>query len=96
MKVKFLFAWYDFWVGLFWDAKKHRLYVFPLPMLGFYVTIYGKRCWVLRKRGLYYRPNAQGYTSCFGEAGRFTYEEAKKHEYLYDEPVTMHHVAAYL
>ncbi len=36
---RFIFAWYDFWVGLFWDAKKRRLYVFPVPMLGFYVQL---------------------------------------------------------
>ncbi len=37
----------------------------------------------LKKRGLWYRPNAKGYTSCECNAGRFTREEAKKHEYLH-------------
>lgn len=34
VSIKLIFAWYDFWVGLFWDAKKRRLYVFPVPMIG--------------------------------------------------------------
>jgi len=34
MKIKLIFAWYDLWVGFFWDSKKKWLYVFPIPMFG--------------------------------------------------------------
>lgn len=37
MRIKFLFAWYDLWVGLFIDRSKRRVYVLPLPMIGFYI-----------------------------------------------------------
>lgn len=97
MNIKFIFAWYDFWVGLFWDAKKHTLYIFPVPMLGVRIRIWGRRCYVVRKRGYFYRDKAQGYTDRVIEAGRYTYAEAKKHEYLRgDEQVTMHHVCKFL
>lgn len=34
MKVKPIFAWYDMWIGAFWDGGKRRLYLFPVPCIG--------------------------------------------------------------
>lgn len=29
MRIKPIFAWYDLWVGAFYDRAKRRLYIFP-------------------------------------------------------------------
>ena len=34
MRVRPIFAWYDLWVGAYWDRAGRRLYVLPLPCLG--------------------------------------------------------------
>lgn len=34
MRIKLIIAWYDFWIGLFFDRQKKRLYIFPLPCIG--------------------------------------------------------------
>lgn len=39
MKIQFLFAWYDIWVGLFWDKRKRLLYILPIPMCGVVIKI---------------------------------------------------------
>jgi hypothetical protein len=37
--VKPIFAWYDLWVGFFYDKKKKWLYFFPVPMFGIIIKI---------------------------------------------------------
>ena len=32
MKISFFLAWYDFWIGWYYDQKKQCLYISPLPM----------------------------------------------------------------
>ena len=34
MTIRPIFAWYDIWIGAYWDRARRRLYLFPVPMLG--------------------------------------------------------------
>ena len=43
MKFKPIFAWYDFWIGLFYDKNKNKLYVFPIPMFGIVIEFKEKK-----------------------------------------------------
>lgn len=38
MTIRPLFAWYDFWVGAFWDRKARKLYILPVPMVGVVIS----------------------------------------------------------
>lgn len=37
-KIKLLFAWYDIWIGVYWDKKSKRLYILPIPMFGIVIS----------------------------------------------------------
>jgi hypothetical protein len=34
MSIKPIIAWYDLWIGFYWNREKRRLYVLPLPCIG--------------------------------------------------------------
>lgn len=38
-RVSFLFAWYDPWIGAYWDRQKRRLYILPLPCIGIVINL---------------------------------------------------------
>ena len=35
VRIRPLFAWYDFWDGVFIDTRKRRAYILPLACIGF-------------------------------------------------------------
>lgn len=42
MKIRPLFAWYDFWVGAYWNQEQRKLFILPLPMLGIVIEFGSK------------------------------------------------------
>lgn len=39
MRVKAFWAWYDFWVGVYYDRDKRHIYICPLPMVVFQLIL---------------------------------------------------------
>ena len=42
MKIEFIFAWFDFWIGVFYDKKKRWIYLFLIPMCGVFIKLKNK------------------------------------------------------
>lgn len=39
MKIRPIFAWYDFWVGVYWSRNDRTLYVLPIPCFGLKIAL---------------------------------------------------------
>ncbi|HUU54525.1 MAG TPA: hypothetical protein VMY87_06350 [Armatimonadota bacterium] len=33
-RVRIVLAWFDIWIGAYWNREKRRLYLFPIPCVG--------------------------------------------------------------
>ena len=38
VKIRPLLAWYDLWIGAYWDRQARKLYILPLPCIGIVVS----------------------------------------------------------
>lgn len=36
--IKLIIAWYDLWIGAFWDRQKRKLYIFLIPCIGLVIS----------------------------------------------------------
>lgn len=43
MTIRPIFAWYDLWIGAFWDRSARKLYILPLPCIGMVVAFDSNR-----------------------------------------------------
>lgn len=41
-KIEFIFAWYDMWIGMYWDRDRRWLYVLPFFCIGFVIKFDNK------------------------------------------------------
>ena len=59
-RIRFMFAWYDFWIGAYFDRAKETLYIFPIPMLGVRIDLRPRAAWICTTCGFTFR-----FRSCF-------------------------------
>lgn len=53
MKIQLIFAWYDLWIGLFWNKDKNWLYILPFPTIGIILKFPQRRYLLMSKYGNY-------------------------------------------
>jgi hypothetical protein len=39
MKISIVIAWYDLWIGAYYDRKTRSLYVLPIPCIGVKISL---------------------------------------------------------
>jgi|JI9StandDraft_1071089.scaffolds.fasta_scaffold365936_2 hypothetical protein len=40
--VRLFFAWYDLWIGAYWDRERRMLYLCPVPCFGIALKVFPK------------------------------------------------------
>ena len=48
-RVSLIFAWYDLWIGAYYDRKKRTLYILPIPTVGIKIQFGAKDMKALNK-----------------------------------------------
>lgn len=57
MKINLIFAWYDLWIGLYYDRKNNWLYILPFPCCGVVIKFYKKQA--APENNEFYLPSGQ-------------------------------------
>lgn len=40
--IRLVTAWYDFWIGAYYDKSRRKLYILPVPCIGVSITFRSK------------------------------------------------------
>jgi hypothetical protein len=84
MKIRLFFAWYDFWVGWFYDQKKTTLYVCFLPMIVLSIEFisYYEIIGYYTGKVIGYTQGSKGKEDVLIEEPKATFKKISKKEYL--------------
>jgi len=65
LSVRLIFAWYDFWVGVFFDRDNRRIYLFPIPMVGLMIQLPIAKCPTCKGTGAQEVPDGTASGQCW-------------------------------